>query len=238
MIARSSHLRAALLCAILVAAAACGPGAQPSASGGPGNKGSVSIRLPSDWATLDPQGTAGGSTTASLAAAMYDLLITVVPGGTIVPYLAKSWTATSTSLTFTLRKDATCSDGAPVTATVVMNSFQRLAKSSVPLVGYFGPGPYTFAADDAAGTFTMNLGTPFSAALESFADYRAAAIVCPAGIQKGSLDNASAGSGPYVLDSAQHGNQVTMHLRTDWNWGPGGITARSAQLAGELVYAP
>lgn len=85
--------------------------------------------------------------------------------GQIVPYLASSWNVTANSVTFKIRNNATCSDGTPVTAAVVYNSFARMISPQTAsrwAVTIFGPGPYTISKDDAAGTFTFGTPKPFS----------------------------------------------------------------------------
>jgi peptide/nickel transport system substrate-binding protein len=40
------------------------------------------------------------------------------------------------------------------------------------------------------------------------------------------LNDGAAGSGPYQIEEAVHGDHLTMKRRDDWNWGPNGITAK------------
>ena len=174
--------------------------------------------------------------------ALYDRLVASGPRGQFIPYLATSWKETPTSMSFVLRKDATCADGTPVTATVVANSFKRTMGLSDPKVkqffvlSFFGPGPYTLLADDSAGTFTVNVGTPKTGKL-SFMATPWSSIVCPAGLANSTaIANQGFGSGPFTLDSAVHGVSVTMKARPDWHWGPNGATAKSAGFPQSLVY--
>jgi len=83
----------------------------------------------------------------------------------VILYLATSWRVTPGSATLTLRKDVTCSDGTPVTASVVAASLRRLGapETRAPYaVRTFGVGGYTVTADDAGGTVTVTLNRPFS----------------------------------------------------------------------------
>src|SRR5690349_16678321 len=61
-----------------------------------------------------------------LARMSFDTLLRKDTGG-IIGGLATKWTATPTKATFTLRTDATCSDGTKVTPAVVKASLEHLA---------------------------------------------------------------------------------------------------------------
>jgi peptide/nickel transport system substrate-binding protein len=150
----------------------------------------------------------------------------------LIPYLASSWTATSTKITFTLRKDASCTDGSPVTATVVEKNYERITSGGRNTVAPFGAGPISFEADGAASTFAVTLGTPFSDAIYAFANQ---AIVCPASLpDANTLMTTGVGSGPYTIESAVHGDQVVYKRRDDWKWGPNGITTKD--LPEKIIY--
>src|SRR5204862_5755185 len=90
-----------------------------------------------------------------------------------------------------------------------------------------GPGPYTYYADDAANTFTFDFGSPFSDGIYGFLLHGGLPIVCPTGLSNPAmLEEGAAGSGPYLLEEAVHGDHVTLKRRDDWKWGPSGITAQ------------
>ena len=240
------RLAVALATVVAVIAAACsqqapGPAAvgAPSATAAPKIAGgTVTIRLQGDWVTLDTQG-ASETNGNQIGFSVYDRLVSRDKDGKIVPYLAKSWTATATSATFTLRSDATCSDGTPVTPTVVANSFKRLFD---PKTGAFllprvlGPGPFSVSSDDAAGTVTISLGTPNSDLLSGFAS-QAGMIVCPAGlVDQSKLATEAFGSGPYTLVEAVKGDHATLKLRKEWKWGPNGTTAETSGFPETIIY--
>ena len=216
----STKQLAALLVGVLVIA-----GCSNSTSGNATTKGggTVVLRILGQWSSFDLQGATDGAQQV-IVSATYDRLLELDSTGHQIPYLAKSWVETPTSIKFTLRGDATCSDGTPVTATVVANSLKRLvdpATNSTTVRRVFGPGPYTISADDAARSVTFSLGTPFSDLLSGFAD-PVTGIVCPAGLANpASLKTQMYGSGPYTLVSAVGGDSVTLKLRREWNWATG-----------------
>lgn len=192
------------------------------------------LRLDSDWDQLDIQNLPALSG-QRVSTSLYDRLVGYGAGGKVVPYLAKSWKATPQSVIFNLRTDATCADGTPITPTVVANSFKRYFSSLASKI-IFGPGQYSVAADDAAGTFTVTLGTPNSDMPKQFVQ-PTTGIVCPAGLANPSrLVDTPAGSGPFVLQSASHGDNLTLKARPNWQWGPYGVTSKTAGFPDTLIY--
>jgi peptide/nickel transport system substrate-binding protein len=216
---------------------ACTPGAPsstaPAATAGTKALDSVTIRAEGDWPHLDVLGILPGSGSIlqrNYVRPFYDTMIVTGPDPSdpsksiLLPYLATKWEQTPDKITFTMRKDATCSDGTPVTPSLVKQNVDlRLAKGS-SVANALGPGPFMPEADDAAGTFTLRMGTPFTDALYFFLTFY---IACPAALKDPTvLAEGAAGSGPYVLESAEHGNQMVLKRRDDWKWGPAGITAK------------
>jgi peptide/nickel transport system substrate-binding protein len=195
------------------------------------------VIIGSDWDSFDIQAIDTGTDEAYMLPA-YDRLVAYGPNGKLVPYLASSWKATPTSVTFHLRTGATCDDGTKVTPDVVLASFRReltVKKETSYLSGYFGPGPYSISADNKAGTFTFNTKTPYRNLLFGFAN-GSSVIICPAGLKNPSaLKTGMFGSGPYELVSAHHGDRVIYKKRANWNWGPVGSTPPS-ELPQTLIY--
>lgn len=184
----------------------------------------VVIRLNGDVDTFDPHKT---RTTVGyqFALAFYDRLLSTDAHGKVIPYLATSWRVTPNSATLTLRKDATCSDGTPVTASVVAASLRRLGAPDTRApyaVRTFGVGGYTVTADDAGATVTVTLNRPFSDLLLGLA-MPWSSIICPAGLtDQDALASKSFGSGPYVFERAVRGNTYTMMARKGHTWAPPG----------------
>lgn len=227
---RSSIAAAMGVAAILLTA--CGNGAASTTS--KTSLGTVKVQMTGDWNTFLPfQATAG--TSLPVIYAVYDRLISYGPNGQLVPYLASSWTATPSSVSFTLKKGPKCPDGTPITPTLVKNSFAVLFANKPLAAQFFGPGPYTMAADDATNAFSITLGTPNSSAIYMGVMAWPGSIVCPAGLANSSaLTTTPAGSGPYTVVSAVHASQVVLKKRADWNWGPNGASAST--LPDTIIY--
>jgi peptide/nickel transport system substrate-binding protein len=228
-----------LMTACVPVAPSASPGAAPSSAA----LGTVTFRVFSNVASFgagfDIAG-AQNTTGPQILYQFYDKLVTLArdpkdPSKVVVtPYLATKWEQTESSITFTLRKDATCADGTPVTPTVVRNSYEYAFKGP-NIFAMFGPGPFEFSADEAAGTFTWRSAVPFSDAIFGFAGDRLQPITCPAGLaDPASMKTTPAGSGPYTIVEAVVGDRVVMKRRDDWKWGPNGITARD--IPEQLVF--
>jgi peptide/nickel transport system substrate-binding protein len=117
---------------------------------------------------------------------------------------------------------------------MVKNSLQRMLDKGTYNLGRYGPGPWSVAADDSAGTVTFSVGTPFSDLIYGFAPLFPgvmSGIVCPAGLANpASLNTRSAGTGLYTLVEAVSGDHMTWKLRQDFTWGPQGITSKTPGL--------
>jgi peptide/nickel transport system substrate-binding protein len=229
-----------LLVTCSVGVAACGGSGQPAPSQSFLSGGTLTIRALGDFQSFDPQGVFDDTTNA-MAANAYATLLYLDPKGRLNGYLAKSWKATVSSVTFTLKSGVTCSDGTPLTPTVVKDSMQRMigSKNSYNRV-LFGPGPYTATADDAAGTFTFSVGTPNGDLVYAFIQNFPSSltgVICPAGLKDPSqLRTKMFGAGPYTLVEANHADHVTFKLRPEFNWGPLGVTAKSPGVASTVIY--
>src|SRR5207249_2199734 len=101
------------------------------------------------------------------------------------PNLATSWKVTSTSdrstVVFNIRKGVTCSDGTPMTPSVIANFFKFMTTPGNEL--WYGPSllsvaPFQISADDAAGTFTFSGGEANSDIVNNFT-WPVYGIVCP-----------------------------------------------------------
>ena len=208
----------------------------PATAQGPG--GPLVVRVPADWDTLNPQ-IAYGFNSGEIDIAPYDRLVSWDPvHSTYIPYVATSWTIGSGSIVFTIKQGITCSDGTPLTTGAIANSFNALfAAASSATIRSFGAPPLTMAATDAThDTFTWTSGLAGEDLLYGFANY-SAGIICPAGLVKGAdFETKSFGSGPWVLQSAMHGQGVTFVARKGWIWGPNGAKSSDPGFPTTLTY--
>jgi peptide/nickel transport system substrate-binding protein len=242
------------LAAVVLTVSACSSSSSPTTS---------SAASPATPADLAPAGTATLNVVPLFGAAdtwnpytatqgfmwlsAYSQMLNVNTKGQLVGYLAKSWTATPSKITFTLKPGITCSDGHMETAADVAASFENYVQSkSFNITTNLGRGPYKFIADNAANTVTVELGTPYADAIYAFDDQYPGlqtSVICPAGLaalkaNPKALDtgNNTYGTGPYVVSHQTPGGNVTMKLRPDFAWGPNGITSKTPGIAGTINY--
>ncbi|MBB2914630.1 peptide/nickel transport system substrate-binding protein [Streptosporangium becharense] len=216
---------AAVLGALSLLATACG-GAAESPSGGSAAGGTFTYALRADPGVLDPAMGALSVTNTVLSLA-YDTLTNVGPDGKIIPGLAEKWDVKPDSVTFTLRKDVTCSDGSKLTPADVAANIDHITDPAAksPINGVLVPAGMKAEADDAAGTVTLSTPKPFSFILESTPIIF---IVCGKGLKdRSALARGTSGSGPYTLTEAVPGDHYTFRVREDYAWGPGGATTKA-----------
>lgn len=205
--------------AVITLTAACG-----TATAGPAETGTVRTVFNADPSSFDPALTQGQQSFQA-ASLLYDTLLRRDDGGTLVGGLASQWSAESPSAyTFTVRDDATCADGTPITAAVVAASLSHLADPETGSTWknlVFGQGDPTITADGA--TVRIALSQPFTTLPQGLAIPQSG-IVCPAGLAD--LDGLAAGSvpgafsGPYTVTDAQQGLSYTFELRDDYDAWP------------------
>lgn len=216
--------KAAAALSLALFATACGGTAQTPA-GKPVTGGTFTYAIASDPGILDP---AMGvlSVTNTVLSFAYDTLVATGPDGKTIPGLAEKWDVKPDSVTFTLRKDVTCSDGAKLTPANVADGVNHIADPATksPVYGVLLPAGIKATADDAAGTVTLSTPKPFAFILESTRDLF---VVCGKGVKDRSiLARGTSGSGPFVLAEAVPGDHYTFNVRRDYAWGPGGGTGK------------
>lgn len=190
--------------------------------------GIINTELWSAPTVFDPA-IASGSSDVSVARLGFDTLLRKGETEGYIGGLATDWTTVSGSeYTFTIREDATCSDGTVITPSIVAASLEYLATSEnssaqTSKANVFGAGTPTFTADDDANTLTIELSEPYSELLGGLTT-EVTGIICPAGLED--LEGLAAGtvdgawSGPYTLDSFSAGVSATYKLREDYDAWP------------------
>lgn len=225
--------------AALVAAgslAACTSGSNP----GNAHKdvltgGTYVTALPSDPGNLHPL-RAQQVTTNNVVGLTYDTLLDDTTAGKLVPQLATTWRVTPTSVTYTLRKGVTCSDGTALTAGAVAANFDWIKnpKNGSSYLGSNLPdSDYTVRSDDTAGTVTISRTKPYGFLLDGTG---LIPIVCPKGLSNPKLlAQGTDGTGPYVVSSYKADDQITLKVRSDYRWGPNGAGTDVAGVPARIV---
>ncbi len=214
------------------------PDAEPAMDGG---SDLIVIAIAEDTASLDPA--RSFETLPSIVhKATYQTLVTFPPDSVeaVIPDLAESWEISDdgTVYTFTLNGAATFSNGDPVTAEDVVFSFDRLKNIKGNPSFLSETIASVEAPDDATAVVTLTQPDPSILAKMVFGAF---SIVSKAEVEANGgssdegadesdsaeewLNSASAGSGPYVLESWDP-TVETVLVRNENYWGEPGHTER------------
>ncbi|PZF85711.1 ABC transporter substrate-binding protein [Jiangella anatolica] len=219
-----------LAVALALVLAACGGsdgGDDPSEAGGnaePVVDGTFTTAVAADPGNLHPHLTVLAATRA-IDNYLYDKLVYFTTDGDELPWLAESWEATSTTVTYTIRDGVTCSDGTPLTASVVAANFAFVVDEAnvSPVRGVLIPAEITATADDAARTVTLTVPAPDPFLLQSTGDLF---IACQAGLDDPALlEEDGIGTGMFELTEVARDDHYTFQRRDDYAWGPDGAAA-------------
>jgi peptide/nickel transport system substrate-binding protein len=217
-----------------------GGGDSKSNGGGGGDSkyvdgGTFTMSLAGDPGKLDPQSSASTQLFA-VNQLGYDNLVSVDgETGEIESQLATDWTVDGTTVTLTLAKGITCSDGSEFTATMVADNLSYVGdpKNKSPYLETFLPVGATATADDAAGTVTLTLAEPAPFVLNGLGSLP---MVCGAGLaDRSMLADQTDGTGPYELTEAVPGDHYTYEIRDGYTWGPDGATTAEDGMPDTIV---
>ena len=84
----------------------------------------MTVRSIDDVDTFNPATTAAPNMSVQAIELTYDRLLYLSPGGKLEPYLATSWKTTPDGAVLRIRKGVTCSDGTPMTPSVIADSLR------------------------------------------------------------------------------------------------------------------
>ncbi|HEY0189137.1 MAG TPA: ABC transporter substrate-binding protein [Cellulomonas sp.] len=210
---------ALLVVAAALALSACGSADDGASSGTSGTQSgstdTLRIGLNRTIGSLDPGEGTEGNATGSLKVALYSSLLSIDGDGELVGDLATSWEQTApTEWTFTIRTDATFSDGSELTAVEIKENFDRLLdpESTLYDAGELQPIIASAAAPDAETLVITTqdtylrlperLSTVYFVSPDYVADHNPATEVL--------------GSGPYVLESVDPENGAVLVANPDY----------------------
>jgi peptide/nickel transport system substrate-binding protein len=198
---------AATLLTVALAAAGCGSGTK-SASGSEGSGssattgGTLSIGMGEAATSMNP---------VLLAPPIYvydnyDPVIYETASGQLVPDLATSWNYVGSgnkTFEFTLRSGARFSDGTPVTADAVKNSFEYFLKTNGPNLSFAGPVASITTKGTSTVVITYKSAFP-NAVISLTQDWNFGLVIGPKGLaDPAALASSSDGAGEYTMQAAQ-----------------------------------
>ena len=180
-------------------------------------KDSLTVDLPSDAATLDPQ-LQWDTDSYTIYRNIFDNLVTRDAGGKIVPQVAAAWKyLDDTTIEFTIRGGIKFQNGTPLTPEDVVFSIKRITDPALksPQLSQFDQ----IASAEVTGSdkVVVKTKTPYPALMAQFVKLSIVpkAYVLEAGDQKFNL--LPIGSGPYKLKSWQKGVQAVLEA-SDGYW--------------------
>ncbi|MFD1713920.1 ABC transporter substrate-binding protein [Amnibacterium flavum] len=203
-----------------------------SAGGGgpaePSDPSVLRIALSDDMTTFDPS-TVYQYEGNQVLTSVYEGLLEYAGDSSdeIVPLLAEAYTVSDDGLvyTFDLRDDVVFSDGTPMTAAGVQQSFERLADPAVESqMGYILADVASYDSSDD-GTLVITLNNANSSFLSLLASPFGPKVINPTVLDENSDDSAlaflqdnTAGTGPYAITKVSKGQEYLLERNDDY-WG-------------------
>jgi peptide/nickel transport system substrate-binding protein len=228
-ISRTSHgLLGSAALAVVLALAGCGGGStgnSPStAAGPPVSGGSIVYGADREPTCLDPHNN-GDMPQTYVARQFLDSLVSEKADGTVVPWLADSWTTSRDGLTYTfkIKQGVKFHDGTPLDAAAVKANFDQIldpATESLTDTGYLRPY-YESSRPVDPSTFELKLKSPYSALLPVLSQ-AFFGIESPKALARGLDANCQSpvGTGPFVIKEWIHGQSVELDRNADYNSAP------------------
>lgn len=200
--------------------------------GGPPASGATfGYAIGTDPGALDPATNITSEATRLFTFA-YDFVVVPDQDNKIVGNLATSWKITPKTASFEIRDGVTCSDGSPVTPSVIAENLEYFQKPDVQYPA-LGTLDYRVSADDEKGTLAIRFEEPTPFVLQALGFVP---IVCGEGLKDRSvLKRKTSGSGPYVLSKAVPNDHYAFDVRKDYAWGPGGAKTSEPGTPEKLV---
>lgn len=162
----------------------------------------------------------------------YESLAYLDADGDFVPWLAKSWEETPTKITYTLRDDITCSDGTSFTAKTAAANINYHADPAHATF-YYGSQVTEDISASAEGdtlTITSKTNNPFL-----LANTGTILLACQAGLDNPTtLTSKTDGTGLFALSEVEPQTSYTFTKRTDYTWGPDGVTSDTEGLPDKI----
>jgi peptide/nickel transport system substrate-binding protein len=228
---RTSFNRALLLpltSAVVLVLAGCGGGSggtsSSAAAGPPVSGGSIVYGADREPTCLDPH-SLGDMPQTYVARQYLDSLVSERPDGTVVPWLADSWTTSPDGLTYTfkIKQGVKFHDGTPLDAAAVKANFDQIldpATQSLTDTGYLKPY-YASSSAVNSSTFELKLKSPYSALLPVLSQ-AFFGIESPKAMARGLAANCQSpvGTGPFVVKEWIHGQSVELDRNADYNSAP------------------
>lgn len=214
----------AVASAALLLLTACAPGDDGPSSDEPVAGGTlVYASGDAEPSCLDPH--VGGNYPQALLSTQYlESLVSLDADGTVIPWLAESWSESADGLSwdFVLRDDVSFTDGTPLTSEAVAASIAHLQDpETASSTGFLAVGKVTDVVEVDEQTARIVLSEPDSALLESLSQVWVA-IQSPRALERSREENCEApvGTGPFVVETWDRQDSVTLVRNEDYTSAP------------------
>jgi len=194
--------------------------------------------MTSEPGQIDPQG-APSSGLSLVIPYIFDTLVVRDLDNSVHPLLAESWQVSEegTEITLKIKEGVTFHDGTPLNAEAVRFTFERFKEmgTASPIYGgviqiadiqVIDDLTVKFIFDEPAANFWSTVSMPF------------AGIISPESAR--ALDESGeghlVGSGPFILDSWEAGQAITLKRNPDYAWGPPLVDNQGPPHLDALVY--
>lgn len=247
-LSRRSALALGLGVPALITLAACGSddGGEQAASGEPQQGGSLTYLEPQTWTTLYPPA-AGFYPNGGVVNNITDRLLYQNPETlALEPWIATALPEVNedaTEYTFTLRDDATYSDGTPIDAENVVKNFDLYGKGDADRALTVSEAINNYDHGEVVDATTVTFF--FSAPAPGFA--QAVSTINSGLLSNATLDRTGEqfgpgnavdiiASGPFVISGEEIGTQTTLAVREDYAWGPASKAHTGRAHLDEILY--
>jgi peptide/nickel transport system substrate-binding protein len=221
---RRSFMLLAVLSTGALLLSGCSPSSPSSSGDKPVSGGTLTYASGDAEPTcLDPH--VGGNYPQALISTQYlEALVSRDGHGTVIPWLAKSWTESADGLAwdFTLRDDVTFTDGTPFDAAAVQANVAHVQDpTTASSTGYLAL--QKIASTEAVSTHVVRfiLSAPDSALLESLSQPWVA-MESPTALKRSKDENCASpvGTGPFAVDKWVKQDSVTLVRNDRYTAGP------------------
>jgi peptide/nickel transport system substrate-binding protein len=215
-------------------------GTAGSSSSKPVYGGTVTYGADREPTCLDPHNT-GDMPQTYVARQYLDSLVSELPDGTVVPWLATSWKVSPNGETYTfyLKQNVKFTDGTPLNAAAVVDNFEQElnpATESSTDWGYLEP---YYKSSTALSTYTvqLNLKRPDSPLLDILAQ-AFFGIESPKAMARGLTVNCQSpvGTGPFIVKQWVHGQSITLVRNNSYNSPPANAKHQGKAYLSEIVW--
>lgn len=232
---------------IVAAAAAAGlllAGCTPAADVGPAGEPKAGGTLTyasgdAEPTCLDPH--VGGNYPQALVSTQYlESLVSRDKNGTIIPWLAESWTLSDDGLTwdFTLKDDVTFTDGTPFDAEAVRANVAHIQDPETgSSTGYLALQKVAATEAVESNVVRFTLSQPDSALLESLSQPWVA-IQSPTALERSQDENCESpvGTGPFIVEKWVKQDSITLVRNENYSSPPADAKHTGAAYLDEIVW--